>query len=108
MPPWWRTDRSVAALAVATRNAARLLAPDRRGGPPQWFTGDWFAALPATLARFDVIVSNPPYIARRDAHLTAGDLRFEPRGALTDEADGLQATDRDRRRARAPGSPRAA
>ncbi|CFP59142.1 heme biosynthesis protein [Bordetella pertussis] len=41
--------------------------------------------------RYDLIVSNPPYIAREDAHLAQGDLRFEPRGALTDENDGLAA-----------------
>jgi release factor glutamine methyltransferase len=38
-----------------------------------------------------VIVSNPPYIARNDPHLSQGDLRFEPEGALTDGADGLTA-----------------
>jgi len=38
-----------------------------------------------------LIVSNPPYIAAGDPHLDTGDLRFEPRGALTDEADGLSA-----------------
>nr|WP_158898590.1 HemK/PrmC family methyltransferase [Burkholderia sp. L27(2015)] len=41
--------------------------------------------------RFHVIVSNPPYIRADDPHLLQGDLRFEPRGALTDEADGLSA-----------------
>jgi release factor glutamine methyltransferase len=41
--------------------------------------------------RFDLIVSNPPYIDAQDAHLGRGDLRFEPPGALTDGADGLQA-----------------
>jgi release factor glutamine methyltransferase len=40
--------------------------------------------------RFDLIVSNPPYIDARDAHLGQGDLRFEPRDALTDGADGLR------------------
>jgi release factor glutamine methyltransferase len=38
-----------------------------------------------------VIVSNPPYIAVSDLHLTQGDLRFEPRQALTEDADGLSA-----------------
>ncbi|ETH87036.1 hypothetical protein L560_0382, partial [Bordetella pertussis STO1-CHOC-0018] len=52
--------------------------------------GDWYEALPAQ-DRYDLIVSNPPYIAREDAHLAQGDLRFEPRGALTDENDGLAA-----------------
>jgi release factor glutamine methyltransferase len=85
------TDRSPAALALAARNGARLLPATRPGGPVQWFAGDWFDALPPGLARFHVIASNPPYIADGDAHLATGDLRFEPRGALTDDADGLQA-----------------
>jgi release factor glutamine methyltransferase len=85
------TDRSPAALALAARNAAHLLPAARPGGPLQWFAGDWFDALPPGLPRFHVIASNPPYIADGDAHLAAGDLRFEPRGALTDGADGLQA-----------------
>jgi len=76
---------------VATRNAARLLDPARRGGPVHLLQGDWYAALGEDAPRFDVIVSNPPYIARGDPHLSEGDLRFEPRGALTDEADGLSA-----------------
>ena len=41
--------------------------------------------------QFDLIVSNPPYIASGDRHLSEGDLRFEPAGALTDFADGLSA-----------------
>jgi release factor glutamine methyltransferase len=83
-------DRSPEALTVAARNAARLLDPARPGGAIQWRQGDWYAALEAA-EPFDVIVSNPPYIAAHDPHLNAGDLRFEPRGALTDEADGLSA-----------------
>jgi release factor glutamine methyltransferase len=90
------TDRSPAALAVARGNGARLLPANRAGGPIDWREGDWFEALkahaPATgPKRFDVIVSNPPYIRRDDPHLRQGDLRFEPRAALTDEADGLSA-----------------
>ncbi|RKP43961.1 peptide chain release factor N(5)-glutamine methyltransferase [Trinickia fusca] len=83
-------DRSPEALATAERNAARLLDAQRPGGPLQVMQSDWYAALERT-ARFDLIVSNPPYIACDDPHLTLGDLRFEPRGALTDEADGLSA-----------------
>jgi release factor glutamine methyltransferase len=50
------------------------------------------AVAPASSAApYAVIVSNPPYIRADDPHLSQGDLRFEPRGALTDEADGLQA-----------------
>jgi release factor glutamine methyltransferase len=49
--------------------------------------GDWFAGLAGE--SFDVIVSNPPYIARDDTHLQQGDLRFEPASALASGADGL-------------------
>ncbi|SIT35691.1 N5-glutamine methyltransferase, modifies release factors RF-1 and RF-2 [Paraburkholderia piptadeniae] len=86
----WAVDRSTEALAVATRNAIRLLEPKRPGGDVQFAQGDWYGALDPSLT-FDVIVSNPPYIASGDPHLSQGDLRFEPRGALTDEADGLSA-----------------
>lgn len=86
----WAVDRSARALAVAARNAAKLLDTRRPGGAPRLLESDWYAALDPTLV-FDVIVSNPPYIAAGDPHLVAGDLRFEPRGALTDEADGLTA-----------------
>ena len=41
--------------------------------------------------RFDLIISNPPYIAEHDVHLAQGDLRFEPRTALTAGADGQDA-----------------
>jgi release factor glutamine methyltransferase len=55
----------------------------------RFLQSDWFAAI--SEERFDLIVSNPPYIAAGDAHLSQGDLRFEPVGALTDHADGLAA-----------------
>ncbi|MBN3755153.1 peptide chain release factor N(5)-glutamine methyltransferase [Paraburkholderia sp. Tr-20389] len=86
----WAVDRSEEALSVARRNAVRLLEPKRPGGDPQFAQSDWYTALDASLV-FEVIVSNPPYIASGDPHLSQGDLRFEPRGALTDEADGLSA-----------------
>jgi release factor glutamine methyltransferase len=76
------TDRSAQALAVAADNAARL------GARVRLLQGDWFEAVPPG-ERFDLIVSNPPYIASADPHLEQGDLRFEPRGALTDGGDGL-------------------
>jgi len=76
-------DSSAAALVLARANAARLgLEIDARGG-------EWFAAVAGE--RFDVIVSNPPYIAEGDPHLDEGDLRFEPRAALVGGADGLEA-----------------
>jgi release factor glutamine methyltransferase len=86
----WAVDRSAQALAVAERNAVKLLDADRPGGEVTLLESDWTGALNAAL-RFEVIVSNPPYIARNDPHLSEGDLRFEPRTALTDEADGLAA-----------------
>ncbi len=73
------TDASADALAVARANAGRLgLALELRHG-------DWLA--PLADERFDLIVSNPPYIAEGDAHLPA--LAHEPRGALVSGADGL-------------------
>jgi release factor glutamine methyltransferase len=86
----WALDRSQQALAVAARNAARLLDATRPGGPLMLQQSDWYTTLDPML-QFEVIVSNPPYIANGDPHLSEGDLRFEPRGALTDEADGLSA-----------------
>lgn len=79
------TDASAAALEVARANAAALGA-----GNVFFFQGDWYGALAGSATqRFDLIVSNPPYIAAGDAHLAEGDLRFEPSGALTPGGDGL-------------------
>ncbi len=75
-------DASPDALDVARENAQRL-----NIGNAHLLRSDWFAALADE--RFDLIVSNPPYIADGDAHLAQGDLRFEPRGALASGADGL-------------------
>lgn len=77
-------DVSAAALAVAQANA------EANGARVRFLQSDWFAAL-APGETFDLIVSNPPYIAAGDDHLAQGDLRFEPSGALTDFADGLSA-----------------
>jgi release factor glutamine methyltransferase len=76
-------DVSEAALDVARANAAANKANVR------FLHSDWFTALEGE--QFDLIASNPPYIADGDAHLAQGDLRFEPTGALTDRADGLSA-----------------
>jgi release factor glutamine methyltransferase len=80
-------DVSAAALAVASRNAARHLAPGQ--APMQLLQSNWYGALDRQ--QFDVIVANPPYIVAGDSHLAQGDLRFEPQDALTDHADGLSA-----------------
>ncbi len=111
-------DSSAAALDVACANARRLLRacsiststlalPHQGGGDPNGCTetpsplmgeggdggdlsllqSDWFAALGEQ--RFDLIVANPPYVAKDDPHLNAGDLRFEPATALVAGGDGL-------------------
>lgn len=78
------TDRSADALAVARANARRL------GLANVGFEcGDWCEALGGM--RFDLIVSNPPYIASDDPHLARGDLRHEPLSALASGEDGLDA-----------------
>jgi release factor glutamine methyltransferase len=77
-------DVSPDALAVAQANAAA------NGARVRFLHSSWFDALAAGEI-FDVIASNPPYIAAGDEHLAQGDLRFEPVGALTDHADGLSA-----------------
>jgi len=78
-------DASVAALAVAQSNAQSLGLSSR----VHCVHGDWYAPLEGQC--FDVIVSNPPYIAEDDPHLDRGDLRFEPRAALASGRDGLAA-----------------
>lgn len=75
-------DASAAALEVAKENAQRLGTHNVR-----LLDSDWFSALQGE--RFDLIVSNPPYIAAADLHLAQGDLRFEPTTALASGADGL-------------------
>lgn len=78
------TDVSAAALDIARANARA----HGCAGRIELVQGTWYA--PVHGQRFDLVVSNPPYIAGADAHLAEGDLRFEPRGALTDgSADGL-------------------
>ncbi len=79
-------DVSAAALAVTQRNAETHLAPSALFRAVQ---SNWYTAL--SEQRFDIIVSNPPYIVAGDQHLLQGDLRFEPTDALTDHADGLSA-----------------
>jgi len=78
-------DISTEALAIAKKNAARILPPDHL----QLLHSDWYSALAGRV--FQTIVSNPPYIVKDDPHLSQGDLRFEPINALTDHADGLSA-----------------
>ena len=82
------TDVDPRALALARDNAVRLdLAR------VEFALADWFAGLPDAVAdcRWDLIVSNPPYVAAADQHLSEGDLRFEPARALVGGSDGLAA-----------------
>jgi release factor glutamine methyltransferase len=78
------TDTDEAALRVARANAER----HHCAGRIEFLKGSWYAPLGSR--QFDVIVSNPPYVAAGDPHLGRGDLRFEPQEALTDGSrDGL-------------------
>lgn len=83
-PAWQVTgvDRIAEAVALALRNAQRL-----RLGNAQFYESHWFSALAGQ--RFQLIVSNPPYIPSNDPHLVQGDLRFEPHSALIAGVDGL-------------------
>lgn len=74
-------DVDYAALAVARANAKR------HGVSVRFFCGDWLG--PLSGETFDLIVSNPPYVAAGDPHLALGDVRFEPQRALLGGADGL-------------------
>lgn len=106
--PQWRivaTDIDPVALELASGNAAALGLGDRvtfldsrpegrsydekdhRGSDPMVANNPWYAAIAGR--RFDLIVSNPPYIAEYDPHLNQGDVRFEPRAALVSGIDGL-------------------
>ncbi|MCR8721053.1 peptide chain release factor N(5)-glutamine methyltransferase [Pseudomonas syringae USA007] len=75
-------DRVPEAVALAERNRQRLQLDNA-----QVLNSHWFSALEGR--QFDLIISNPPYIADADPHLSAGDVRFEPSSALTAGSDGL-------------------
>lgn len=83
--PQWHllaTDFSSKALQVAGANAKHLAINNVRFVESNWFVD-------VTSSMFDLIVSNPPYIAESDKHLKQGDLRFEPLAALASGHDGL-------------------
>lgn len=75
------TDVSEEALKLARHNARQLQLKNI-----EFYCGDWGGALPRK--KFDLIISNPPYIAQNDPHLQQGDVRFEPKIAL-EAGDGL-------------------
>ncbi len=76
------TDKSIAALKVAQANAQRLGLDQ-----VEFLNSDWWAALGGRKAT--LVVSNPPYIATTDPHLSQGGVQYEPRGALVAGVDGL-------------------
>lgn len=75
-------DASTGALEIAKKNAQQLALHN-----VEFVLSNWFENV--VEQRFDVIVSNPPYIEDNDVHLSQGDLRFEPISALASGADGL-------------------
>ena len=84
--PQWEvvaTDFSEAALEIARANRDRLGLKRVK-----ILQGSWYEPF-SEEARFDLVISNPPYVAEGDPHLARGDLRFEPRSALVSGADGL-------------------
>jgi release factor glutamine methyltransferase len=83
-PRWqlYGTDRVSEAIELARRNARR-----NRLSNVIFLDGNWFDPLPHS--RFDLLVSNPPYIDAADGHLFLGDVRFEPRSALVAADKGL-------------------
>ncbi|NIF28592.1 peptide chain release factor N(5)-glutamine methyltransferase [Pantoea sp. Tr-811] len=83
-PAWQVTavDRVDEAVALAERNRQRLGL-----GNVQVLASHWFSNLAGQ--RFNMILSNPPYIRAADPHLVEGDVRFEPSSALVAGVDGL-------------------
>ena len=85
----WLTDLSADALEVARANLAGL---GLINGDVRVAQGSWFAALPSELKNsFDLIVSNPPYIALYDPSVESSVLNHEPHLALFAGSDGLDA-----------------
>ncbi|MAS26435.1 MAG: protein-(glutamine-N5) methyltransferase, release factor-specific [Oceanospirillaceae bacterium] len=85
--PSWHVqgvDFQAEAVALARTNAAK-----NNLSRVTFEQSDWFSALAVGAGRFDLIVSNPPYIDGADEHLQQGDVRFEPRSALVAEEQGL-------------------
>lgn len=77
-------EQSAAALEIAKENAIR-----NKISNITFFQSHWFDELSNEVSKFEMIVTNPPYIKEDDPHLKQGDVRFEPLSALTSGADGL-------------------
>ena len=80
--PRKRVDISEKALSMAKKNARQ-----HKADHIQFILSSWFKNIPKN--RFDLIISNPPYISPNDQHLREGDVRFEPNSALIAQDNGL-------------------
>ncbi len=86
--PDWQivaVDKKEAALNIARKNAKNLAVTN-----VEFYQSDWFNYFGDDHLHFDIIVSNPPYIASYDVHLERGDCRYEPKEALIAGEKGLQ------------------
>ncbi|MDR0598035.1 MAG: peptide chain release factor N(5)-glutamine methyltransferase [Treponema sp.] len=83
----YAADISPGALAVARKNALRLLGEDETRPPVHFLEGDLFEPVPPL--RFDLIVANPPYVPAAEIPRLSREVRFEPRLALDGGEDGL-------------------
>jgi release factor glutamine methyltransferase len=82
-----RAQISATDLSLAALHIARLNANKHHVCNIAFYHSDWFADIPET--KFNLIISNPPYIAEDDSHLEQGDVRFEPQSALSAPEQGL-------------------
>lgn len=89
--PSWKVvavDRSEAALEIAKKNAKRLISNPRTD--IQFYISDWFSYFSLHPRQFNLIISNPPYIAPGDIHLKQPDLKYEPEEALVSKPEALK------------------
>ena len=81
---WFAVDAQLGAVELAQDNSNQ-----QQLSNVSIFQSNWFDAIKQQDNKFDLIVSNPPYIAKDDPHLSHGDVRFEPKTALVSGVDGL-------------------
>ena len=81
---WFAVDAQLGAVELAQDNCNQ-----QQLSNVSIFQSNWFDAIKQQDNKFDLIVSNPPYIAKDDPHLSQGDVRFEPKTALVSGVDGL-------------------
>ena len=81
---WFAVDAQLGAVELAQDNCNQ-----QQLSNVSIFQSNWFDAIKQQDNKFDLIVSNPPYIAKDDPHLSQGDVRFEPKPALVSGVDGL-------------------